>query len=310
MEFEQFVEQVKNEVKELVGYEYSVSVNCVMKINRELQSLSILKNGSELSPSVYLEDYFEEFKKGKSIRVIASEIVHISRERKQNMSSIIDNISNYEWVRPRLRVKLINYQKNEKLLKTIPHERFLDLAIIPYIIISKDNGLMTTRVVYSLKEHWGITDELLMKQAKENTILMCPVIVDEMTDFILHAMLKELDDVDSERDREILLKAVLNKDTSGKEMYILTNEGNMNGAFAAFQTNELAELTDQIGVDKLYILPSSIHELIAVPATGIEPHKLQEMVREVNCTQVPEEDFLSDSIYQYCRISNQISIVG
>lgn len=128
MEFEQFVEQVKNEVKELVGHDYSVSVNCVMKINRELQGLSILKNGSELSPSVYLEDYFEDFKKGKSIRTIASEIVHISRERKQNMATIIDNISNYEWVRPRLRVKLINYQKNEKLLKTIPHESF-DLKI-------------------------------------------------------------------------------------------------------------------------------------------------------------------------------------
>jgi type IV pilus biogenesis protein CpaD/CtpE len=99
---------------------------------------------------------------------------------------------------------------------------------------------------------------------------MCPVIVEEMTDFILHAMLKELDDIESDKDRENLLRAVLNKDTSGKEMYILTNKGNMNGAFAAFQAKELAELADQIGVNKLYILPSSMHELITVPAKGIE----------------------------------------
>lgn len=312
MNFEQFIDQVKNEVRLQIGSDYSVSVNCVMKINRELQGLSILHNGSDFSPSIYLEDFFEEYKRGKSIYDIATEIITISKQRKQNMASIMNNIQNFDWVRPRLRVKLINYQKNERLLKSIPYEKFLDLAIIPYILISKENGnLMTTRVTYSLMEQWSISEETLLKLAKDNTILMSPVIVEEMTDFILHVMLKELDEANIKGDvkeRDNLLKAVLNKETSGREMFILTNESNMDGAFAAFQVKELADLADRIGVEKLYLLPSSIHELIAVPTIGIEPHMLRKMVKEINCTQVPEEDFLSDSIYQFSRIFKQISV--
>lgn len=312
LDFENFIETVKNEVKNRVGSEYQVSVHCVMKINRELQGISILHKGTECTPSIYLEDFYEDYKRGKSIKEIATEIIAISEHKKQNIASIMENIQNYKWVQPRLRVKLINYDRNKKLLQAIPHERVLDLAVIPYIILSKENGFMTTRVVYPLLEQWKITSEELLEQAKKNTLIMCPVIVNEMTDFILHMMLKEINALDSdniEAERESLLRAVLNKDTSGKEMYILTNENNMDGAYSAFQTRELAELADRIGVDKLYILPSSIHEIIVVSAADINPIKLREMVREVNSSEVSEEDFLSDSIYQYSRISNQISII-
>lgn len=312
LDFEYFIETVKNEVKSLIGSEYQVSVNCVLKINQELQGISILHKGTECAPSVYLEDFYEEYKIGKSINEIATEIIAVSNYRKQNITSIAQNIRDYKWVQPRLRVKLINYERNKKLLQVIPHERKLDLAVIPYIILSKENELMTTRVVYPLLEQWKITSEELLEQAKKNTRIMCPVVVEEMTDYILHEMLKKMNALDSENteaERENFLRAILNKDTSGKEMYILTNEYNMDGAYTAFQTKELAELADRIGVDKLYLLPSSLHEIIAVSVKGIEPLKLREMVREINCTEVSKEDFLSDSIYQYDRISNQINIV-
>lgn len=298
---------VKNEVKKKVGNDYSVSVKCVLKINRELQALSILHNGSKYAPSIYLEDFFKEYKNGKAICDIASEIVMISKQRKKDTAFILENIRNFDWVKPKLRVKLINYQKNEKLLRTIPHEKYLDLAIIPYVLISKENGnLMTTRVLYSLIAQWNISEELLLKQAKDNTIQRSPVIIEKMADFILCAMLKE---IEAESDSEELFRTILNKDSSRIEMYILTNENNLEGAFPAFNTDKLAELSDRIGIDKLYILPSSIHEIIAVPAVEINPDKLKEIVKEVNRTQVREEDFLSDAVYHYSRMSNQISIV-
>jgi len=311
MNFETFIEEVKKEVKTLVGEECSVSVNCVMKINRELQGISILQRGTSISPSVYLEDYYKEYQSGKSINEIATEIVSISKQRKHNMVSMAENLQDYQWVKPRLRVKLINYDRNEKLLQTSPHERILDLAIIPYVVLMQEEDIMTTRVPLTLLTTWGIDQATVLKVAKENTLMMNPVVMEEMTDFILHMMLREFNAMESDRedDREAMLKALLGKDTKDKEMYIMTNERNLDGAYAAFQTKELAVLSDKIGTGKLYILPSSIHELIAIPAADIEPDKLRDMVKDINCTQVPEEDFLSDTIYEYDRLSNQVRIV-
>lgn len=155
MNFETFIEEVKKEVKTLVGEECSVSVNCVMKINRELQGISILQRGTSISPSVYLEDYYKEYQSGKSINEIATEIVSISKQRKHNVVSIAENLQDYQWVKPRLRVKLINYDRNEKLLQSSPHERILDLAIIPYVVLMQEDDIMTARVPLTLLNTWG-----------------------------------------------------------------------------------------------------------------------------------------------------------
>jgi len=311
MNFQTFIEEVKKQVKDIIGADYTVSVNCVMKINRELQGISILQKGTSISPSVYLEDYYNDYQSGKSIKEIATEIVLVSKQRKQSVVSIAANLQDYQWVKSRLRVKLINYDRNVKLLRTMPHERMLDLAVIPYVVLMSDDEIATTRVTYTLLSAWGIDQDTILKVAKENTLMMSPVVIEEMTDFILHMMLQELNimESDGEDDSETMLKALLKKNTTGKEMYILTNEKKIDGVYAAFQTKELASLADGIGAGRLYILPSSIHEVIAIPSSGIEPAKLRDMVKSINCTQVPEEDFLSDTIYEYDRLSNQIMIV-
>lgn len=59
-------------------------------------------------------------------------------------------------------------------------------------------------------------------------------------------------------------------------------------------------LAEKYGTD-LYILPSSIHELIAVPAYGEESDNLAGIVKEVNRSAVLPEDKLSDTVYRYCR---------
>ena len=309
MNFEQFIDAVKNEVREIVGEHYTVSVNCVMKINRERQGLSISGKGTDTFPSVYLEEFYEDYKSGKPVHDIALEIIKIVKKRKQDFADFALELRDYKWVKPRLRVKLINYRKNEKLLKTVPHERFLDLAVIPYILISCDNGLATTRVVYSLLECWGITAEEILKQAKENTLREAPVVVERMSDFILNIMLKEIEET-ADGESEMLLKNLLGSGSSGIEMFILTNETNMNGAFAAFQSDNLWKLAESTGNEALYVLPSSTHEILAVPAMGMEPDKLQQMVREVNSTQESEEDYLSDSVYLYSKEKDQISIAA
>lgn len=311
MNFEQFIEKVKAEIKELIGDGYSVTVNGVVKINRELQGITIKNKEFGVYPSIYLEDYYEEFEKGKSIKKIAEEIVEASKQERIDVNSIVEYLQDYEWVKPRLRVKLINYTRNEKLLLTIPHERILDLAVIPYIVLIKDKDIMTTKVQYPLLAQWDINSDDLMRQAEANTILSEPTVVEEMKDFIHKMLRKDFADIfpdSNDADKEEIISVLLRDDRFATEMYILTNEKKIDGAYGAFQTKELSALADRIEVDSLFILPSSRHELIAVPSKHMQPDKLREMVESVNCTEVPEEDFLSNTVYKYDRLTNQISI--
>ena len=58
-----------------------------------------------------------------------------------------------------------------------------------------------------------------------------------------------------------------------------------------------------------YILPSSVHEVIIVPYSEIYVcSKLDEMVREINSTQVEEEDVLSNHVYLYDRVSGKLRV--
>ena len=311
MQFEQFIEEVKNEVKLLIGNEYSVFVNCVLKINRKLQGLSVKYPETTFASFIYLEDYFIEYQNGKDIRRIAEEIVKVLNLRKSVVNINPDNILDYKWIKPRLRVKLANYYRNMELLQTIPYEQTLDLAIIPYIILSEGEEIMSIMVNYQLLDHWGIQEDEMIQVAKSNTLIMEPVKVEKMTNFIRHMLLEDLNDMENDRnadDREALIKAITGKDFGRYEMYIMTNHNNRNGAFSALQIDTLSDLADKIKNNKLYIIPSSIHEIIAVPSYDIKPNDLKEIIISVNRSEVTEEDFLSDMLYLFERKSKSIQV--
>ena len=83
-------------------------------------------------------------------------------------------------------------------------------------------------------------------------------------------------------------------------MYVLTNNV-MNfgaGQLLLYKTQTL--LREQFQGNPVYILPSSIHELILLPATDdTDTDYLSGMVKEINRTTVSEKDFLSDHVYLF-----------
>lgn len=48
-------------------------------------------------------------------------------------------------------------------------------------------------------------------------------------------------------------------------------------------------------------MPSSIHEVLVVPASSMNATDLKQMVREVNDTEVSEQEILGYSVYRYNR---------
>ena len=82
-------------------------------------------------------------------------------------------------------------------------------------------------------------------------------------------------------------------------MYVLTNQDKQYGAATILYENIISDFAKKNN-SNIYILPSSIHELILVPGNSLVPKEgLNDMVKEVNATQVPIQEILSDHAYIY-----------
>jgi hypothetical protein len=92
-------------------------------------------------------------------------------------------------------------------------------------------------------------------------------------------------------------------------MYVLTNRSHYYGAACMLYPKLLKCIGE--GLDSnFYVLPSSVHELIILQDLGMEDAAtLMDMVKEVNATEVKEEEVLSDSVYYYDREKEGLSIL-
>ena len=83
--------------------------------------------------------------------------------------------------------------------------------------------------------------------------------------------------------------------------YVMTNKRRKYGASILLFEDELASVAEKMHGD-FYILPSSVHEVLAVPEDLMKDQELKEMVKNINDSEVAEEEILSYTIYKYnCR---------
>ena len=82
------------------------------------------------------------------------------------------------------------------------------------------------------------------------------------------------------------------------KMYVLTNPDQNLGSGLIVHDKILRHILDTIRED-IYILPSSVHELIILPSSVVDDEKyLTSMVHEINQTEVEPKDRLSDDVYR------------
>ncbi len=92
------------------------------------------------------------------------------------------------------------------------------------------------------------------------------------------------------------------------QMYVISNSNSVNGASAIFYSDALADLSDKLGGVDLFVLPSSVHEVIAVSTDMGTPEMLAEMVKEVNGSEVSLEEQLSDHVYKFDAKTRELAL--
>lgn len=90
-------------------------------------------------------------------------------------------------------------------------------------------------------------------------------------------------------------------------LYILCTPQAVSGAAVLLNRDAMQKASDAIGGD-LFILPSSIHEVLLVSSAGLRPEELEGLVQSVNRSEVRPEEILSNRVYRYDCQTKQLSM--
>lgn len=91
-------------------------------------------------------------------------------------------------------------------------------------------------------------------------------------------------------------------------LYVIKTDKNRLGAGSITVIDEVSKRFDN---RSLYIIPSSIEEILVIPTDTIEKDMLDglvKMVREVNKTEISPNEFLSDNVYTYDSVSKELEV--
>lgn len=286
MSFEEFTDWVKENIGERLDYDNQdkdIVVSEMRKPGATYTGMSIKGEHGQARPVANLDMLYEDYQGGTSIDTILDRVADIMQmdPPSQDMSWILD----YEKVRSHLFIRVNNAETNGQLVENAPHIIKEDLVITCHIKVdSIPNGLASTTVTNDLLQHFGVTEEQILRDAFESTKEVMPVKVMSMREVMKEIMggTPFMDDMPFD-----------------PPMTIVTNEVKTNGAAAIFYDGVMDKLAADMGSD-LIILPSSVSEMIIVPArAGDDIKELEAMVQSINGECVEPEQRLSDHVYHY-----------
>lgn len=189
--------------------------------------------------------------------------------------------------------RLVNPERNAGYLADALHVPFLDLVVV-YVLrypIADDQEVVVTLKSSNL-EHYGVTTEEIEKAAMENT---------KKHGFAI----RPVNDA---------LSMLVPDDDSGEfsqlpdiGLYVASNPEMRYGANILLFPEEIGKLAERLNKN-LFILPSSIHEVLLIAEDEQDEEELCRMVKDVNTTSVEENEVLSDHIYYYDRTTKTVEI--
>lgn len=304
MNYQEFLNNIQLHISNVLGSEASVLIQPIRKNNgTQFEGLVIVRPDCNISPTIYLNPYYHRMLDGVPMQDICSDILKTYQDRIPNGNFDTSFFLNYHKVRSHIVPKLINFERNQPLLEEVPHIRFLDLVIVFQCFVNADENEYASILIYNHHmDKWGVNTQELYKAALHNAPLLMPCQFDNLCDLLFRQSISSSfpDMVSLREDIDDMIP-----------MYVLSNAKRINGATTLIYQNMLKQIADYF-CKNLIILPSSIHEVLIIPADKEESSEqllpYSNMVREVNATQVSDEELLSDHVYLYQRDTDSIHI--
>ncbi len=286
MDFEQFKNQVLEEMLERFP-NCDISIQDVSKLQgQSYTGLSIQPEGSNISASMNLEDLYGRMDNGTSMNELLNSMEQNIDEVIHNMPQIDPHsLNDYSHMKESLTLQMIPIAGNEEKLSELPHKTVEDMALVyRFDMGSNEQGSSSILITNRLLDNYGITAEQLHADAVEAAVENHPATLRNMNE-VLRDLMGDMGG------------AFIPDEPS--PMWVASIEGGQNGAGVLQYPGFLDQAAETLGGD-FYVLPSSIHEVLFIPDDGsMELSNLEDIVRDVNATQVAPADRLSDNVFHY-----------
>lgn len=300
MTYQEFLDELTTYLTKELPSGSVVHLSGVLKNNGlKPDCLTVSSPQAIASPALYPSQYYQRLQKHQApFETVAAEILSIFLQADISKQLDLSVFSDPSRIRENVVCKLIHTGQNLALLKTIPHLSFFDLSIVFFLLLPcrKQDSAATVLIENNTLKLWNLTEKDLMPLARENTprLLRHELIpMDTMMREILkpHA-------VDWITQKE--------KEADMPPMYVLTNHLRLFGAGCLLYPHLLSDVSKCCGGD-LYILPSSVHEVLLLPVShAFSQEDLTQIVRQVNEDHVSQDEFLSDHAYFYSATEHRI----
>ena len=286
MDFTMFCETVRDRIAEyLLQYEIeTIRIEHVRHNNGiEHTGLVITKQGESVSPTIYLEQYYNAMK--KDIKTFEEILCLIAQEYNRicvRIEAQGEMEINMEQVEKNVFLRLINYEKNSGMLENCPYIPFHDMAItFRYLVKMDEEGIASALLDFDTLKRSKLSVEELYCAAKDNTIRLFPPFVRRLDEFLQERYPQNIQYPEE------------------PEIYILSNQQFIYGATMMIYKDVIAAIAEQTG-KSMYIIPSSVNEvLLCFTETQTEREMLENTLQEVNEFVVSDMDYLSDAVYFY-----------
>lgn len=288
MEYEAFKNKVREKLQERMGSKGEVKVIQLKENNGGLRDeLAYVVNDNNLTPGLWLEEIYELSKEYSFEECLDGVEEAFNNRLKLSKSALYKP---WEEAKEYLQVKVINAAWNKDNLKEIPHINYLDLAIIFTVGgLEEDIEWTGLTVKYEHLKKWGI----------------------ELAEFLETAIKKIYGE------EEFSIRGVdecLNPKwrvlgTDDGIIYVMTNKQEEFGATAIVRVDLIREFANKVQSD-LYIIPSSLHEILLIPTNKMNDRALlKKSLKTVNQFLVKPSDCLSENIYYFDRQSGSVEMI-
>ena len=298
MSIKEFMQYIADNVKDYLPPAFEnadVTVEEVHKNNDTLLHGIIIRNEDEQAcPRIYLDQMYEDYKMGKDLDECVGDVADVRVEADApELAQYMDYLKDYENAKPMLQVRLCDPEKNKEANKERVLTKCGDFVATYNLNLNQNKrGVASIPVGTAMLELWNVTKEQLHQDAMQADKMRTPTFVSvedvvmNLTDptYVAHNYLEDSKDT---------------MDVEPNSLFCLSNENKFNGASYIIHEDITQKIGEMIGGD-YYVLPSSIHETLIVPDTGLhDVNELEAMVKEVNETQVAPDEILSDKVQHY-----------
>lgn len=297
MDFENYKEKILELLKDFYGHDAEVTMHAVYKGNDTYRtgiSVRLFENDNNVAPVVYIDHLYSKYIDNEmSLDAVISELVKmIENANDAEICNCVGDLTDWDFVKDKVFPIVVQTETNAKYMEDLVSKEYLDLSILYNIrLLVDENGVGSVKISNGLFEQYGVSLDELQQQALSN-------LRNEgyTTKNVFHVLQSHFDELDIPDD--------ICEDDLTDKMYVTTTENGVNGAAVILDTEYFHE---KFGEYSLYILPSSIHELIVIPDTnGVDINEINSLIQTVNDSCVPNEEVLSNHAYYYDGTTNMI----